>query len=129
MRRSRNLEQTPGLIDADVAGDVRNMVAAVSVAPRTNRTEASRQVEERGTFERDRIFQTNGAGHAVTKLSGVLDVVYAGDGGVAAEQERGVVARITMPRRRIGRGRFAEGEAGELDEHELDRDIAFADLS
>jgi len=31
-----------------------------------------------------------------------------------------------MPRRRIGRGRLTEGEAGELDEYELNRDIAAA---
>ena len=31
-----------------------------------------------------------------------------------------------MPRRRIGRSRLTEGEAGELDEHELDCDIAAA---
>src|SRR5258705_7039454 len=48
---------------------------------------------------------------------------------MAAEQERGVVARITMPRRRIGRSRFTEGETGELQKHELDRDITFADVA
>ena len=32
MRRGRNLEQTPGLIDADVADDVRSMHAGVGVA-------------------------------------------------------------------------------------------------
>src|SRR5258707_13502466 len=47
---------------------------------------------------------------------------------MTAEQERGVVARVAMPRRRIGRGRFTEGEPGELDEPELDRDITFADV-
>src|SRR5258708_8044614 len=47
---------------------------------------------------------------------------------MTAEQERAVVARITMPRRRIGRGRFTEGEAGELDEHVLDGDVAFTGL-
>src|SRR5258706_11984056 len=45
---------------------------------------------------------------------------------MTAEQERGVVARITMPRCRVGRSRLTEGETGELDEHELDRDIAAA---
>src|ERR1700682_2996997 len=72
MQRARNLEQTPSLIDADVAD-----------------------------------------------VGGVLDVVRAGDGVITANQERGVVARITMPRRRIGRSRLTEGEAGELDEKEF----------
>ena len=31
MRDSTKLEQTPSLVDADVAGDIRNMGAAVSV--------------------------------------------------------------------------------------------------
>src|SRR5258705_4150436 len=129
MRRTRNLEQTPGLIDADVAGDVRSMGTAVSGAVDTGRIEASRQVEDIGTLERDRVFQTNGARYAIAELGGVLDIVYAGDGGMAAEQERRVVARISMPRRRVGRSRFTEGEARELDEHELDRDITFADVA
>src|ERR1700682_556574 len=64
--------------------------------------------------------------HAVAELGAVLDVVHAGDGVMTAEQERGVVARVTMPRRRIGRRRLTEGEASELDERELDRDIAAA---
>src|SRR5258707_13752298 len=54
------------------------------------------------------------------------DVVHAGDGVVAAKQERAVVARITIPRRCEGRGRLTEGETGELDEHVLNRDIAAA---
>src|ERR1700716_4041869 len=45
---------------------------------------------------------------------------------MTAEQERGVVARITMPRRRIGRSRLTEGEPSELDEHHFNRDVAAA---
>src|SRR6185437_14118726 len=66
--------------------------------------------------------EADGARHAVAELRGVLDVVHAGDGVMTAEQERGVVARITMPRRRIGRSRLAEGEARELDEQEFSRE-------
>ena len=33
-----------------------------------------------------------------------------------------------MPRRRIGRGRLTEGEAGELDERHFDPDITLADV-
>src|ERR1700676_5102975 len=110
MRRSRDLEQTPGLIDADVADDVRSMVAAVSAAIDTSRIQAVCKVEDVVTVERDRVIKTDGAGHAVTELGGVLDVVDAGDGSITAEQVRGVVARITMPRRRIGRGGLTEGE-------------------
>src|SRR5258707_7065947 len=54
------------------------------------------------------------------------DVVHAGDGVVAAKQERAVVARITIPRRCEGRGRLTEGETGELDEHVFNRDITAA---
>src|SRR6202040_1224341 len=53
----------------------------------------------------------------------VLDVVHAGDGVVAADQERRVVARITVPGRRVCRGRLTEGEPGELDEHIFNRDV------
>src|SRR5712664_182982 len=45
---------------------------------------------------------------------------------MTAEQGRGVVARITMPRCRKGRGRSTEGESGELDETHFDRDVAAA---
>ena len=73
------------------------------------------------TVVHGRIIETDGAGHAVAELGRVLDVVHAGDGVVTAEQIGGVVARITMPRRRIGRGRPTEGESGELDETHFDR--------
>src|SRR5258707_4927781 len=90
------------------------------------RGKADRQVVNGSAVEDGRIIEPDGAGHAVAELSAVLDVVYAGDGVITAEQVRRVVARIAMPRRRIGRGRLTEGEAGELDEHKLDRDIAAA---
>src|SRR5258706_11148875 len=83
-------------------------------------------MEVRSGVEQGGIMEAVGADHAVAELGGVLDVVHAGDGVMTADQERAVVARITMPRRRIGRGRFTEREAGELDERELDRDIAAA---
>src|SRR5207247_1192032 len=72
--------------------------------------------------------ETDGGRHAVAELGRVLDVVDAGDGVMTAEQERGVVARIAMPRGGEGRSRLTEGETGELDEHELNRDVAFAGL-
>jgi hypothetical protein len=53
------------------------------------------------------------------ELRGVLDVAHAGDVVIAAEQERGVVARIAMPRRGIGRGPLTEGEARSLDEQKF----------
>src|SRR6202008_3491124 len=85
-----------------------------------------REVEHGGAVEHGRIIETDGGRHAVAELSGVLDVVYAGDGVMTAEQERRVVARIAMPGRRIGRGRLTEGEAGELNERKFNRDIAAA---
>src|ERR1700692_4239889 len=126
MRRSRDLEQTPSLIDPDVAHDVGSMHASISVAGSTRCGETGRQVVHRGTVEHDRIIETDGARHPVAELGGVLDVVHAGDGVMTAEQERRVVARITMPRGRVSRSRLTEGEASELDEHELNCDIAAA---
>ena len=78
------------------------------------------------TVVHGRIIETDGAGHAVAELGRVLDVVHASDGVVTAEQIGGVVARITMPRRRIGRGRPTEGESGELDEAHFDCRITAA---
>src|SRR4029077_15645971 len=42
--------------------------------------------------------------------------------------ERRDVARETLPGRCVGRGRLAEGEAGELEKNVLRRDVAFAGL-
>ena len=119
MRGARNLEQTPSLVDADVADDIRRTHAAIRVGCCTGRREANRQVVYKRTFVHDGIVETNGARHAVAELRGVLDVAHAGDVVIAAEQERGVVARIAMPRRGIGRCRLTEGEASELDEQEF----------
>jgi hypothetical protein len=56
-----------------------------------------------------------------------MDVVHTSDVVGAAHQERGVVvAAVTVPRQRIGRGRLTEGEAGELDVGHFNRDIAVA---
>src|SRR6266404_7429470 len=77
------------------------------------------QVIQRSAIEHGRIIEADGARHAVAELRGVLDVVDAGDGVMTAEQERSVVARISMPRRRVSRSRLTEGEARELDEHAL----------
>src|SRR6202048_556525 len=127
MCRSRDLEQTPGLIDADVADDVGSMHAGIGVATDADRIETGRQVVDRGAVEHGRIIETDGAGHAVAELGGVLDVVYAGDGVMTADQVRRVVARIAIPWRRIGRGGLTEGEPGELNERIFNRDIAAAD--
>src|SRR5262245_10121511 len=84
------------------------------------------QVEHAGTVEHGRIIETDGARHAVAELSSVLDVVDAGDVVSAAHQERVVVARITIPRRSVGRSRLTEGETSELDEHHFDRHVTAA---
>src|SRR6266478_708956 len=102
------------------------MHAAIGVAGGSGESEASRQIVDRSPVEHGRIIEAEGGRHAVAELPRALDVVHAGDGVMAGEQARGVVAWITMPGRRIGRGRLYEGEAGELDEHELDRDGALA---
>ena len=41
MQRTRNLEQTPGLVDADVADDVGRMHAGIGVGDRTGRVSGS----------------------------------------------------------------------------------------
>src|SRR5258706_16323694 len=104
------------------------MCASVGITARSRRVKCGRDTEVvyGRAVEDGRIIETDGAGHAVAELGGILDVVHAGDGVMTADQGRRVVARITMPRRRIGRGRLTEGESGELDERELDRDITAA---
>ena len=128
MRRGRNLEQTPGLIDPDPADDVGRMRAGIGV--RSGAVGADRagdaQIVDGGAIPHGRIVETDRGRYAVAELGGVLDVVDAGVGIVAAEQARGDVARETLPRRRVGRGGLTEGEAGELDEEIFDRDVAAA---
>ena len=128
MRRGRQLEQTPGLIDPDVADDVRRMRAGIGV--RSGAVGADRrrdaQVVDGGAIPDGRIVETDRGRYAVAELGGVLDVVDAGVGVVAAEQARIDVAREAVPGRRVGRRRLTEGEAGELDEEIFDRDIAAA---
>src|SRR5258705_10027849 len=85
---------------------------AFDPAPTALRAVGMLRVIHGRTVVHGRIIETDGAGHAVAKLRAVLDVVHAGDGVMTAEQIGGVVARITMPRRRIGRGRPTEGESG-----------------
>src|ERR1700716_1716662 len=136
MQRARDLEQTPSLVDTDVADQIGHHEAAVSGLTAANRAEAggsqrtgrgtSPQVEQRGAVKHGRIIEADGARHALAELGAVLDVVHAGDGVMTAEEERGVVARITMPRRGIGGRRLTEGKTRELDERELDRDKAAA---
>src|SRR6202790_5864840 len=104
MRCGRNLEQTPSLVDADIADDIGSNLTTISVSADANRVKTRAQVEQVGAVEHETFVNANGTRHAVAELRGVLDVVDAGDGVVAAEQERGVVARIAMPRRCIGRG-------------------------
>ena len=114
--RARNLEQTPSLIDPHVADKVRNAGAAVSRV-NTGDERARRTIEADATAGRttDRIddlravegvraavVDTQRRRHAVTELPRVLDVVDTGDRVVTADQERGVVARIAMPRRGVG---------------------------
>ena len=116
MRAGRNLEQTPGLVDADVTDNIRSMHASIGVGTQAGRTDTGREVVHRRAVINCRIVEADGAGHAVTELGSVLDVVSAGDGIVTTEQVRRRVAWKTMPRRCIGRGRLTEGEAGKLQE-------------
>src|SRR6185369_14414832 len=128
MRRRRHLEQTPGLIDPDPADDVGRMRAGIGVrsgAVGADRT-GDAQIVDSGAIPYLRIVETDRGRYAVAELGGVLDVVDAGVGVVAAEQARVDVARETVPGRRISRRRLTEGEAGELDEEIFDRDIAAA---
>ena len=128
MGRGRQLEQTPGLIDPDIADDVGRMGAGVGV--RSGAVGADRrrnaQIVDGSAIPDGRIVQTDRGRHAVAELGGVLDVVEAGVGIVAAEQARVDVARETVPGGRISRRGLTEGEAGELDEKIFDRDITAA---
>ena len=76
MQARRNLEQTPGLIDADSADDVGRMRAgigvragAVGVIDRDARLDDGGAVPDHGVVETDR------GRYAIAKLGGVLDVV------------------------------------------------------
>ena len=84
------------------------------------------QIVDGGAIPHGRVVETDRGRHAVAELGGVLDVVDAGVGVVAAEQARIDVAREAVPRRRVGRRRLTEGEAGELDEEIFNRDVAAA---
>ena len=128
MRCGRNLEETPSLIDPDPADDFGRMRAGIGVrsgAVGADRT-GDAQVVDGGAVPHGRIIETDRGRYAVAELGGVLNVVDAGVGILAAEQVRGDVARETLPRRGVGRGGFAEGEAGELEKDVLDCDIAAA---
>src|SRR5712664_448093 len=75
----RDLEQTPSLIDTDVADDVRSMHAGVGVGDSAGRSKRQRQVGDGCAVVHGRLIETDGAGHAIAELRGVLDVVHAGD--------------------------------------------------
>ena len=133
MHRARQLEQTPSLVDADVADDVRQQprhrkrwcrkpltrhatertrrIGALKIAVRLNTVGSSRPMLADTPLPNCAVYWM---------LFTPVTVV------VAADQERRVVARITVPGRRVGRGRLTEGEPSELDEHVLNRDIAAA---
>src|SRR3954465_14821866 len=102
------------------------MRSAVGVGTGTDRGRSKAEVQHSGAVEHDRIIETDGARHAVAELRGVLDVVDAGNGVMTAEQERRVVAWITVPGRRVSRRRLTKGETSELDEHHFNGDVAFA---
>ncbi|MBA7668840.1 hypothetical protein ES703_76957 [subsurface metagenome] len=116
-RRGRNLEQTPGLVDADVADDDRRVHAGVGVGLRAQSSQECRrsatstqharvervgEVEHLSAPEHGRIIETDGGRHAVAELRGVLDVVDAGGAVRAADEERvRLTGRKTRPGRRI----------------------------
>src|SRR5205823_4629967 len=102
------------------------MRSAVGVRTSTDRARSNAEVQHGGTVKHGRIIEADSARHAVTELSGVLDVVDTGDVVGTAHQERVVVARIAVPGRRVGRRRLTEGETSELDEHHFNRDITTA---
>ena len=87
MQRARNLEQTPCLIEADVADEVRRTPAAVNGIGKSEGSDTERKVVQRGAVEHGRIIEAEGAGYALGKLGGLLDVVDASDAVVAADQE------------------------------------------
>src|SRR5262249_22965324 len=120
--------------DADIADDVGHAHAGVRIAGGAEAAEgedaraAGTKVVHRGAVPNDGIVETDARRHAVAELHRVLNLVHTGVGVLAAEQARGDVAREALPRSGVGRSRFAEGEAGELDKHVLDRDVTFTRL-
>ena len=124
----RNLEQAPGLVDPDVTDDVGCADAGVDVAPAQRGIERKRQIVDVGAVPDHGIVKTDGAGHAIAELRGVLNVVDAGIGVLTAEQKGREIPGETLPWRGIGGCRLAEGEAGELEEDILRRYVAFTRL-
>ena len=113
-------ERTRHTAEADVAAGPAGDDTAVDAGQATDR------IDDLGAVEvvRAGVVDADGGRHAVTELPAVLDIVDAGDRVEAADQERGVVAGIAMPRRGEGREGLAEGEACELDEHRFDPGVA-----
>ncbi len=131
MRCTRHLEQTPGLIDADVTDEVGNEGAGVGRA-KWRDVGARRAVQAkvaRGSVDRSSVDDLRPL-KSLALLSSTPTVndtplpnwalywafVDAGDGVIATDQIGGVVAREALPRRDVGRSRLTEGEARELDE-------------
>ena len=98
MRRAGNLEQTPGLIDADVADDVGCMDAGIGVAGVQRGVQWQRQIVHGSAVPHGRIVETDAGRHAIAELRRVLDVVGAGIVvTLAPHQEGRVVAREALP--------------------------------
>src|SRR6185295_18980269 len=59
MRHTRNLEQTPSLVDADVTDDVGNMRSAVGVGTGTDLGRSNAEVQHSSAVEHGRIIETD----------------------------------------------------------------------
>src|SRR5947209_4962947 len=128
MQGARELNQTPGLIGTDVADEIGSNEATIETRPRPIGTDRPRdaQIVERRALPNGWVVQPDRSRHPVAELRGVLNVVDAGIGILATEQEGREIAGKTLPRRGIGGSGLTEGEACELNEHIFDRDITAA---
>ena len=83
----RQLEQTPGLIDADITDNIRSMRASISVAGDADRVEAGRQIVQRGAVPYDRIVQADGAGYGLRNIAPYPIKETANRGGLSCKHD------------------------------------------
>src|SRR3954451_6530072 len=138
--RDRSLEQTPSLINAYMANQVRccrtpNVGGAVRAAEnvvssrrRSHRSRGS-EIDVAGLHVANLILRRYRAANAVAEFSSVADLVHAGNRIAAADKSVEVVRRIALPGGVELRHRFTECEAGELDEGIVHAERAAGDLA
>ncbi len=146
--RGSEVQRTPSLVDAEVADDIRNMVASRGVAQEAVRGGAVEAVLQAGcgnvgaerTEKAGRgvdntrgavglsVFDRNRRRHAVAERSGISQLVDTGRVVRTGEEARGDVGLRERPLRVELRNGLTEGEPSELDEREVDFSEAARDV-